>query len=473
MRSKLATDVYNRLGLKCIATSYATVTINDEYMGLFTISDAYKDSWIESEYKVANTTSLYQCNTLAFLTLKNAAFLCENTNENVSNTNEYVQLLMTLDKAQSAADIEDIFEVDSFLTQMALEYILGSWDRLLHIGHNYYMFKQPNGKWIYLSYDFDHEFGINMDRGIMGPITVDSPERIQKINFDYPNYSFNDWETNHIHIVDILIRKDPTRFNAILKDVVAKAFNPDVLYPRIDEIKALIQPYVEKDYTPVDGKLPGRINDIGDEFYNYDQWNANVEFTSVPTDQYFAYGIKYWILAKYRYLCKTYELECNAIYLDESYIYPVNKDVEFKGYDWKKYFPDFDMTPTVATTTTVTSEPTQTKSKSVLSGEKENKSSSNEITYKCLAELIGYSCCTEKQTTVYATDDNGEWGYDFQKGEWCGITPFESHKQKEQCWSEFFGYPCCLGCTVREEDENGAWGYEFEQWCGIQSYCQK
>jgi len=504
LRSKLASDVYISLGLPCISTNYATLYINDEYMGLFTISDAYKSSWIESEYGDKNTSSLYKCDVLSYLTLVNSPYLCENINDEVTDSSEFVQFLTTLDKAQSAADIEDIFEVDHFLTEMALEYILGSWDRILHQGHNYYMYKQPNGKWIYLAHDFDHEFGINMDRGIMGPITLDSPERVQKLNFDYPNYSFDDWETRHLHIIDILIRKDTTRFDKILKNIVEKVFNPATLYPHIDELKELIKPYVESDYKPLDdGKLPGRINDIGDEFYSYAQWDANIEFTSVPTDQYFAYGIKYWILAKYRYLCNTYDLECDETYLDKNYSYTVNKDVEFTGYDWKHYFPDFDMKINSPGNDT---NPIPTENKpndcwaenlgySCCSPENtyiyssdengdwgfdfenqqwcgiisNNKSSQN----SCWSELIGYPCCSSENTTVYQQDEYGDWGYDFTKQEWCGISYYEEPTNPDEtCWSKKLGYPCCKGCKLYSTDDDGSWGYESNQWCGIQSFCK-
>jgi len=461
LRSKLASDIHHHLGLPCISTNYATLYINEEYMGLFTISDAYKSPWIEDKYGEKKTSHLYKCDTMTYLTLVNSLFLCENADDEITDNTEYSEFLKVLDKAESAEDIEEIFDVDHFLTEIAFEYITGSWDRILHQGHNYYMYKKPNGQWIYLAFDFDHEFGINMDRAIMGPITLDSPERIEKLNFDYPNYSFNDWETRHLHIIDILIRKNTTRFDNILKNMVDKVFNPATLYPHIDEIKKLIRPYVEKDYQPLDGsKLPGRINVNGDEFYNFKQWDANIEFTSVPTDQYFAYGIKYWILAKYRYLCSTYKLECDATYLDKNYPYTVDKDVEFTGYDWKHYFPNYD----IKIKTPLSNDPVETSTL-------EKK---NDAKLECWSEILGYPCCPPEVTNLVTSDEDGDWGYDYEKEQWCGITSYENPSNSDEpCWSKKFGYYCCKGCKVYEVDDDGSWGYEDGHWCGIQSSCKK
>jgi len=109
-----------------------------------------------------------------------------------------------------------------------------------------------------------------------------------------------------------------------------------------------------------------------------------------------------------------------------------------------------------ATTTTTISTPTETE----------------EPQYKCMAETAGYPCCPEKYSTVYETDAFGDWGYDFDKKQWCGITPYGAPKIEDECWSEIFGYSCCKQCgTVFEEDKYGKWGYEDDEWCGIPQYC--
>ncbi|KAL6635449.1 coth-domain-containing protein, partial [Neocallimastix sp. 'constans'] len=338
LRSKLNSDIHKKMGLTSILANYATLYINDEYMGLFVLTDAYKLPWIEQVYGEKDSIHLYKCLD-AQLDIYSDDY-CENENDDIGDptemSDELLSFFETIMNAKSAEDIEDIFEVDHFIKEMAIEYLLGAWDHL-QLGHNFYLYKQPNGKWIYLTYDHDHSFGINLDRMFLGIIYVDLPERFERINLDYPNYSFSDW-TQSGHLIDILILKDPTRFNQAIKEIVETVFNPSTLFPHIDELKKFIRPYAQKDYTPnEEGKYPGRINTLGINPYTFEHWEANSEFTSVITLQYNAYGIKYWILAKYRNVCKTYDLECDPVYLDENFKYDVDENIEFKGYDLSSY----------------------------------------------------------------------------------------------------------------------------------------
>jgi len=140
LRSKLVCDIHNRLGLPSISANYATLYINDEYMGLFILLDAYKLSWVEFEYGDKDSTTLYQCKDGEhFLTLESSATGCKNENKDVIDHSEWIDLLTRLDAAQSAEDIEDIFDVDQFLTEIAYEYlaIMGSlsqpWSQLLYV----------------------------------------------------------------------------------------------------------------------------------------------------------------------------------------------------------------------------------------------------------------------------------------------------------------------------------------------------
>ncbi|OUM58105.1 hypothetical protein PIROE2DRAFT_16718, partial [Piromyces sp. E2] len=336
LRSKLICDIHNRLGVPSISANYVSLYINDEYMGLYVMMDAIKPSWIKYVYDDKDSTTLYQCQSRgAKLSVETSYSICNNENEDVKDRSEWYNFLNALDNATSAADIEDILDIDQFLTEMALEYLTGAFDHYLDYGHNYYMYKPKNEtKWKFLSYDFDYDLGQDIDISKIGIFVVDLPEQLDHINMDYPNYSFEEF-AKPSHLIDILIYKDPRRFEEILKNVVTKVFNPATLYPHIDELKAFIKPYIELDKIPnSEGYLPGKINKSQTKDYTMAQWDANSEFTTIETiSTYRAYGLKYWILAKYRYVCKTYGMTCDPIYMDENFQYPIDKSVETIGYD--------------------------------------------------------------------------------------------------------------------------------------------
>ena len=434
--------------------------------------DAPKLTWVEHLYGEKDTPNLYKCKSGGInLTVPSSAGQCENENEDVEDRTEWIEFLTALDNAKTADDIEDIFEIDHFLYEMAYEYLSGSWDRFISAGHNFSMYKQKsNGKWIFLSYDFDSDFGQDPS-GIQFGLAEYNPNR------DYVNYTFGEFASKRYHILNILIFDNPTRFLNILKKVVTDAFNPTVLFPHIDEIKEFIKPYVINDKTRDENdNLPGFLNKISPyPDYTLGQWDANSEFTVISdiTDRS-AYGIKYWILYKYRMVCKTYHIECDPVYMDEDYEYEIDKEnegqlildrwdpVDFTVFGYGSYRTD-----DIISEEEEPSEPTETA---------EDPQTEPSETISCWSELIGYPCCDEGISTIYDKDEYGDWGYDFDNEQWCGLTPYTENDiendNEEECWSEKLGYPCCKGCRVYETDDNGEWGYENNQWCGIQSSCK-
>lgn len=147
LRTKIATDIHNYLGIPSIASNYATLYINNEYMGLYILMDSFKLSWVEHEYGEEKTNFLYKCDGSAYLTL-DTAHNCVNENGNIKHKyqKKWLELIRTIDNANSAEDIENIFDIDQFLTEIAIEYLLGSYDHFLQAGRNYYMFKPPHKK---------------------------------------------------------------------------------------------------------------------------------------------------------------------------------------------------------------------------------------------------------------------------------------------------------------------------------------
>jgi len=96
-------------------------------MGFYILLDAFKLSWVEYEYDDKDSTSLYQCKNMNnVLTVQTSANGCENENEEVTDHSEWKELLTRFDAAQSAENIEDIIDVDQFLTEIAFEYLSGS-----------------------------------------------------------------------------------------------------------------------------------------------------------------------------------------------------------------------------------------------------------------------------------------------------------------------------------------------------------
>jgi len=502
LRSKLACDIHNRLKLDSGSANYAILYINDEYLGLHVLLETLKLSWIEKKYGDENTTNLFKCDSGGCFLNENCSRSCENQNEEATDNTEYAEFLKELDRATSVEEIEKIFDVEHFLYETAYEYLAGGWDHLYHPGHNLMIYKQKNGIWKMISYDFDNDFG-------QDPVGIEYGKVETNPNKNYANYTFDEWMNRPLRILDTLVYKNQERFINVMKKFVTEVFNPAILFPHIDELKELIQPYVKYDKTPDENGINhGVINLVNPIEYTYEQWEANTEFTTIAKKEIkgSAYGLKYWILTRYRVTCKTFGFECDPIYMDENYEFPIDEkmlgEIDIHKFDGVDFSPfrggnpfyqrasndtySYTITPLKSSPVAIEEEPTETET---LIGEEptetliEEEPTETETLivepilaprHKCLSEIIGYPCCPETVDIVQHEDVYGKWGYDTSKNIWCGLTPYEKRPSDENCWSEKLGYPCCEVCgNVYDTDDDGQWGYEDNQWCGIPSYCKE
>eukprot|EP00833_Pecoramyces_ruminatium_P010099 jgi/Orpsp1_1/1184131/evm.model.c7180000088136.1 len=339
LRSKLACDMLNRLGIPSISANYIKLYVNEEYFGFYVLMDAPKIPWVEQVFGEKDTTHLIKCKDGGgFLSLQSGFDSCVNENDEITDKTEWLEFLKTLDDAQTVEEIEDIFDVDQFLYIAAYDYLVGAWDHFFHAGHNYNMYKNKNnGKWTMIYYDFDGDIG-------QDPTGIDSFNLTPLSDKNYTRYTVRDWFNYQTHIIDIAIWNNLPRFESKLAEFISKVFNPAALFPHIDELKEFIRPFVIHDKTPGENGInPGILNLNNPSDYSIEQWDANCEFTTIsePTVGSEAYGIKYWILMKYRAVCNQYNLECDPVYMDENYQFPIDKEVEgeinyhkYDGIDW-------------------------------------------------------------------------------------------------------------------------------------------
>jgi len=306
--------------------------------------DCFKPSWIEEVFGEKDTASLYKCSRFGNDENVSNYYVnaCNNDDKNITDKSEWNQFVKNIEDAKSISDFEAFFDVDLFITAIALEYLVGSWDHFINGGNNIYLYKATNGQWKFLIYDFDSEFGqdiLYMDNFVniaeevsqFNQTIADAPQNVEydlfmgnandeKEFIPQPYKSFAEYAL-HGYLLDNLIFNNQERFKEKLGEIVTKIFNPTILFPYIDELKSFIDPYIKLEKTLNDqGYYPGKF-DNKDNIYTYEQWNQNCDFTPVKNvleTKNGSYGIKYWILAKYRYLCRSLNLSCDTNYVSNN-----------------------------------------------------------------------------------------------------------------------------------------------------------
>jgi len=305
----LAYDICNLIGLPSLSANFVKLYFNKRYMGLYTMRDAFKPQWIESTFGEKSTKHIYYCSRNFG---KNRFLNCINNDEELRDTDtEFTKFQEKLAMAKTKEDLEEFFDVETFMRWQAYRYLLGSWDHYVN-AHNtiYYMNKDKvsgKEKWIPLLYDFDSDMGAYVDSD--------------------PKRTFNDVILKYKHPFFSLMNineKNP-EFMKYVDEYMRKGVNPKVMLPRIDSIKAFIDPFIKEDRTPdANGNRPGRVSRVEEHIqdsFTYEDFLKNTEYTTVriynkyliieDTDVYFIRGLKQWFVERFQFICKTYKFDCS------------------------------------------------------------------------------------------------------------------------------------------------------------------
>ncbi|KAG0256213.1 hypothetical protein DFQ27_005849 [Actinomortierella ambigua] len=157
--------------------------------------------------------------------------------------------------ADSIANWNKRFELRSFLSAMAVEYLTGAWDLFMRKGHNYLTYFNPvTSRWMFLPTDFDQTF----NNGDASPV---------------PESPYTEWVPKGALrplVTKLIYENEPIKnyFEAILRAITQDVFNSDALYPLIDAYKEQIAGEVEWDMGVDRSNLTGvPFDTTTDDFY--------------------------------------------------------------------------------------------------------------------------------------------------------------------------------------------------------------
>lgn len=424
IREKLIYDMANALGLPCLSTNFARVFFNDRFMGFYAMRDAYKSHWIETTFGEKKTKHLYECDGNYG---SSHAFNCLNDDEELQqNDVDFQNFLNRIDNTSTKEELAKFFDVEDYLKWQAIKFLIGGWDHGSSAQNLYlYMFSNPvTGMeyWIPLLYDFDNDLGCYGE--------TDSEH-----SFEEAVYSLE--KKNPIYKILGINENASPEVIKYMDEIMRNYFNPEALFSRIDQIKEFVDPYMQEDRIPdANGNRPGRVprNYIRmKDYFTYEDFQINTEFTSIIVRQYLsddviedqkAYGIKLWIIEKFKKACSSFNLDCS--YADE-------------------FLDGFTYTP------------------DLVIHEEHNSGCKNS----------DYECCVFPHPAVKMKDEVGEWG--IENNHWCLIVSNEETEAIssviDTCWSLSEGYPCCkqedTAITYTSKTREAQYGVENGDWCGI------
>jgi len=321
IREKLATDILYKMNILANSANFVNVEVNNEYLGLFVLSNKIDKDFIKRYFGEKNTSNLYECKN-GNIRFEDESIIdnCKNMNyEWIDSKYDIVKFVDTINNVKSVEDIDKAMDVESFLYNIAYEFITLSWDHFLGLSHNYLLYKRMDKKWMMLVNEYDETLGQDYSPELFSIFDTFSNKKYlpNKKTLNVPNISFRDLDKDH-KIFKYLIYYDDTRFRSIIGDIVKTVFNPKILNPRIDEIADLIRDDLTiSRYTSLSGF---DIDDVNPKWnmthfedgINYVNWNAN-------DSQSYCYGLKFFIEERFKYICHTYGIDPETLELIEPF----------------------------------------------------------------------------------------------------------------------------------------------------------
>ncbi len=180
IRGKLAWDVFNSFGVPSPRAGMVHLVINDGslvddvYINVEQIDDEFLAAWFGDD-----TGNLYQCrykgeradlryvapgDASTYQNLGDPTYELENDSgaDQFVDLADFISFIENTSDEDFAAQINDRFNVDTFLRAMAVDCVNGHWDDLWHGANNFYLYKNPeNGVFEYIPFDLDNTYGID------------------------------------------------------------------------------------------------------------------------------------------------------------------------------------------------------------------------------------------------------------------------------------------------------------------------
>ncbi|KAG0052932.1 hypothetical protein BGZ83_001953 [Gryganskiella cystojenkinii] len=300
MREKIYIDMLNAVGVPTQQGQYVRLYINNAPYGLYLMVDDIKKSFIKQTIYGGNPNafegSMVQMNapTLtdqADLVYKGpanssydpAAYADVNLGNNPANAplNQLIQFMLDLQNFDPVATPDPIgywnntrLDLDGFLRNMALEYLMGAFDNYWMAGSNYFMYFNPSlgtsGKWQWVPTDFDGTFGDGFPTSTLGPYQT--------------LYNF---QPDHPLVSKLIIKNTQINalFNQILTEIVSTTFKPAGLFPRIATYNQMLSADYLWDST-LNRTGPGIVTG-----YTWSDFNNNLDVVTKDMQ----YAIRPWI----------------------------------------------------------------------------------------------------------------------------------------------------------------------------------
>jgi len=241
LREKVSADLFREAGVPSARTAFYAVSIDygegPIYLGLYTAVELVDDTLITTQFS-DDSGNVYKPEgsgaTFAAGSFTEASFDKE-TNQEDEDYSDILALFEILhsdlrltDPGSWRGQLENVFDVDTFLNWLAVNTVIQNWDTYGVMNHNYYLYNNPEtGQLVWIPWDNNES--LKSGGGVRPVLSLD----LREVGEDWPLISY--------------LRDDPVYFQKYqdyLEGFLADVFVEDDLAETFSTYHDLIAPYV-------------------------------------------------------------------------------------------------------------------------------------------------------------------------------------------------------------------------------------
>ncbi|MFI3298235.1 MAG: CotH kinase family protein [Rikenellaceae bacterium] len=248
LREKVAEDLFREFGLVAANTSFCEVYVDygegSQYFGLYTIVEEVDDTVIETQFG-NDSGALYKpeddAASFAYGTYDTDEFYLKSDYSDYSDVLALYNALHSSNRTSEPeawkAQLESVFDVDTFLKWLAVTTTIQNWDAYGNMAHNYYLYNNPsNGLLTWIPWDHNEAF-----QDGKGNYTTYNPSELSRISSSWPLISYL-WDVEEYQAI----------FDSYIEEFVTDIFSVSKMTAAYTSYYSLLQSYAyaeEKGFT--------------------------------------------------------------------------------------------------------------------------------------------------------------------------------------------------------------------------------
>ena len=228
----LSYRVFAAAGSPAPRCNFATVSVNGTDLGLYVHVEEIKAPFLSRHFDSAEG-NLYE-GTVSDFTPTYRGTIEKKNNEDAADWSDIDTVVAALqDRSDTGLEaLGEIVDLDRFLSFWATEVLVGHWDGYAGDRNNYWFYREPGGRFVFIPWGTDGTFHLEDDPNPFDNISNPPPSVLALTAIPNRLYNHRDWRTEYA-----------TR----LKEILDAVWDAEELLAAVDEMAAIVQQHTLPD----------------------------------------------------------------------------------------------------------------------------------------------------------------------------------------------------------------------------------